>query len=256
MAVLFTHARTATRIDDPGGFLEDGLSSGRFDVPCPEGPDTSAVTVALGATGPLPMAGVYALGLSVPQLVLSGVTALLTVAGLVLLLLGVPVATLVFLVFAVVLGTLTVMSARRRRAGLRALSLAWERGWVRFAPARVGAAGVDRVVRHGPQAGPKEDRGRNQDVRYWYRADVRVYLTDGSDSFTVTTAPFQALPDRDGTALNLRTAPGPVDAAEPEYANGWTVVRYLVGAPEASATVTTNLTDAQLTAALEAAGVR
>ncbi|HJG47103.1 MAG TPA: hypothetical protein K8V62_12115, partial [Corynebacterium variabile] len=60
----------------------------------------------------------------------------------------------------------------------------------------------------------------------------------------------------DGNPHGLHTAPGPLDVSEPEYSNGWTLVRYVAGAPEESATVTTGLTEAQILAALEAAGVR
>ncbi|WP_297009292.1 hypothetical protein [uncultured Corynebacterium sp.] len=256
MPVLFTHARTSTQVDDPGGFLRDGASSGRFDLPSPDGPDDSAVAVSLRSSGAVPTGGIHALGLSTPHLLLVGVTVVLLVLALTCLVAGGPVVALVFTVFALVLGVLTLVSVQRRRVGLRTLDAAWRQGWVRFAPARVGAAWLDRVVRHGPSTGPRGDRGRNQDVRYWFRAGVEIFPTDGTEPFTVTTSPFQVLADRDGKPHGLRTAPGPLDLTEPEYCNGWTVARYIVGSPVESATVTTGLTDTQILAALEAAGIR
>jgi hypothetical protein len=214
------------------------------------------VTEALCATGQVPIAGVYGLGLSLSQLSLAGVAGALAVLALICLVVGAPVVALVFVVFAVFLGGLTAFSAGRRREGLRALDAAWEHGWIRFAPARVGAAWLDHEVRHGPAMGPQGDRGRNQDVRHWYRASVEVFPTDGSDPFTVTSSQFQVLADRDGKPRGLRTSPGPLDVTEPEYSNGWTLVRYIAGAPEESATVTTGLTETQILAALEAAGIR
>lgn len=256
MPVLFEHARATAQVADPGGFLRDGADTGRFDHACPDSPDDPAVTDALRSTGRVPIAGVYALGLSLPQWSLVGVAGGLALLAVICLFAGAPVVALVFVVFAVFLGGLTAFSAGRRREGLLALDAAWRQGWVRFAPARVGAAWLDREVRHGPAMGPRDDRGRNQDVRHWYRAGVEVFPTDGTDPFTVTTSPFQVLADRDGNPHGLHTAPGPLDVSEPEYSNGWTLVRYVAGAPEESATVTTGLTETQILAALEATGVR
>lgn len=255
MPELFEPARTATTVADPGGLLRDGAATGRFDSPAPAGPDTSAVTAALAGAGPMPLAGVHVLGLSTAQLVLGATAGLLVVAALAAFVGWSTPAAVVFLVLAVIVGALTVVSAHRRRESLAPLYAAWQGGWLRFAPARVGAVWLDHSVRHGPPMGPKEDRGRNQDVRHYFRATVDVLPTGGSTPFRFTTAPFQTLADRDGVPHGLRTAPSPVDATEPEYANGWTIVRYVAGAAEQSVTVTTNLTAAQITAGLAAAGV-
>jgi hypothetical protein len=256
MAELFRHARSATTVDDPGGYLRDGAATGHFRTPNPAGPDASAVTTALAGHGPMPLAGVRWLGLSTPQLVIGGVAVILAATGCAALAAGSATTAAVFLVLAVLLAVITGVSARRRRASLAPLYAAWDGDWLRFAPARVGAVWLDHSVRHGPAVGPKEDRGRNQDVRHYFRAGVRVFPTDGSAPFDFTTAPFQALATRDGEPHGLRTAPSPVDAGEPEYANGWTVARYVTGVPEASATLTTNLSTAQIEAALAAADIR
>lgn len=206
----------------------------------------------------MPVAGARLFGLDTVQLVLFACSAGVFLAALLLLGAGSVSGTgvgVALLVIAAVLVSFTVWSARSRRRRLVALARAWQNQWLRFAPARVGAVWVDRHVTHGR----KDARGANQDNRYWFRALVEVYPTDGTPVFTVTTEPFQALANRDGVPHSLHSAPNPVDVFEPEYTNGWTVARYVAGDHDtvtASATVTTNLSLPQVGAALEAAGVQ
>lgn len=258
--MIFTHARSATTLHDPAHAVEQGASSGTFDVPCNLPSDSPAVIDALEGHGTMPVAGTRWFGLSTSQLVLAGVSAALVLAAVILVAVSSGPSDTPGLVTGVVLGliglavgAITAVSARARRRGLMALATAWHNGWLRFAPAEVGAVWVDRTVLHGQ----KRPDGVNQDNRYWYRALVRVHPTDGHAPFTVTTQPFQALGDREGHPHDLRTAPGPLDSFEPEYANGWTIARYVAGDADtcaASATVTTNLSDAQVRAALAASG--
>ncbi|MGO1949732.1 MAG: hypothetical protein ACTH1D_08865 [Mycobacteriaceae bacterium] len=251
--MIFTHARSSLTIDDPAGLVESGYRGGRFASPCELPRDDADVTGALEAHGTVPVSGVRWLGLATPQLVLAGVAAVLVVGGLILT--GISdtpglVAGVVLTVIGAAIVALTVTSARGRRRRMIALAAAWRNGWLRFAPAEVGAVWIDRVVKHGR----KDSRGANQDSRYWYRAEVRVHPTDGTPEFTFTSRAFQALSDDDGVPRDLRTSPNPVDAFEPEYANGWTIVRYVAGEQEDTATVTTNLSEGQIRAALAAAG--
>ncbi len=258
--MIFTHARNSTTLHDPDSALAEGMNSGAFDVPCTLPPDSAAVTDALQHQGTMPISGTRWLGMSTGQLVLVGASAVLLLAGVVLI--GVSsgpsdtpglVTGVVLGVIGLAVGAITAVSVRARHRNLLLLAAAWQNGWLRFAPAEVGAVWVDRTVQHGQK---RHDRV-NQDNRYWYRALVQVHPTDGHAPFTVTTEPFQALGDRDGRPHDLRTAPGPLDSFEPEYANGWTVARYVAGdaaSCAASATVTTNLSDDQVRAALAAAG--
>lgn len=254
--VIFDHARTSGGVHDPGGFLRDGAAAGQFTATNPAGQDSSPLTAALSVHGQLPMPGVRLFGLSTAQLVLGLLSLVLVGSGLAMLCTSAPVAGVLLLLFGLVSGTVTAVSGHRRLTGLRALTQAWSTGWIRFAPARVGAVWHDHDVRHGPAAGPSEDRGRNQEVRHFFRTTLEVVPTDGSPTFRVTTAPFEALATRDGEPRGLRTAPGPLDAGEPEYSNGWTIVRYVDGAHQESATPTTNLSREQIIAGLAAAGIR
>jgi hypothetical protein len=255
---IFTHARSTTAIADPGGLLEEGAATGQFASPCPLPPDDDRITGALRGTGTMPVSGTRLFGLATSQLVLVVSACGVLVVGALLLgagsVSGTGVGLVLLLLGAGILG-FTWTSARGRRRRLLALASAWQNGWLRFAPARVGAVWVDRRVSHG-----KANRqGANQDNRYWFRAVVEVRPTDGTPVFTVVTEPFQALADHEGAPHDLVSAPNPVDAFEPEYTNGWTIARYLAGDQEtrsASATVTTNLSPAQISAALTAAGVR
>lgn len=256
---IFTHARQDMTVHDPVGAIAAGHQQGRFDVDCSLPQDDPAVTGALQAHGTMPVAGVRWLGLATGQLVLAIMSVVMVLLGLVLVAVSsgpseTPgrVAGVVIAVLGAAVGVLTVISARRRRVGMHALANAWQHGWLRFAPAEVGGVWIAREVVHGRE----HPQGVNQDHRYWYCAEVRVHPADGTEPFTFITRPFEALGDRDGNPHDLRTAPGVVDAFEPEYANGWTIVRYIAGDPqdrEASATVTTNLSDDQVRAALEAA---
>ncbi|WP_420098504.1 hypothetical protein [Corynebacterium sp.] len=257
MPRLFTHARNATVIADPGGLVEAGYAAGRFATPCPLPPDDDAVTTALRDNGTMPVAGARFFGLATAQLVLVATALAVVLVSLVLLgagsVSGVGVGIVLLLLGAGILG-FTALSARSRRRRLVALATAWQNGWLHFAPARVGAVWIDRRVTHGRA----NSQGANQDNRYWYRAVVEVHPTDGSEVFTVVTEPFQALANREGVPHDLVSAPNPVDAFEPEYTNGWTIARYLAGTPETmtrSATVTANLSLTQIGAALKAAGV-
>lgn len=255
---IFTHARSATTIADPGGLVEDGYGAGRFSTACPFPSDYEAVTDALSANGTMPVAGARLFGLATAQLVLVACAVAVVLVGVLLLGAGSVSGTgvgVVLILLGAGLAGLSLVTARSRRRRLLALAAAWRNGWLRFAPARVGAVWVDRLVTHGRA----NSQGANQDNRYWFRALLEVHPTDGSPVFTVTTAPFQALADHAGTPHDLVSAPNPVDVFEPEYSNGWTVVRYLAGDHDtvaASSTVTTNLSLNQIGAALRAAGVR
>jgi hypothetical protein len=255
---IFTHARSATAIADPGGLIEDGAATGRFAAPCPLPPDDERVTAALRGSGTMPVSGARLLGLATSQLVLAVAACGVLLVGALLLgagsVSGTGVGVVLLLLGVGILG-FTWTSARGRRRRLLALASAWQNGWLRFAPARVGAVWVDRQVTHGRA----NSQGANQDNRYWFRAVVEVHPTDSTPVFTVVTDPFQALADHEGAPHDLVSAANPVDAFEPECTNGWTVARYLAGDDEtrsASATVTTNLSVAQISAALTAAGVR
>ncbi|OLT50644.1 hypothetical protein BJF89_09305 [Corynebacterium sp. CNJ-954] len=258
MPRIFTHARSATVIADPNDLISTAYEEGRFSTHCPLPPDDAAVTEALRGNGTMPVAGARLFGLATAQLVLVVSACAVALVGLLLLgagsVSGVGVGSVLLVLGAGILA-FTVLSARSRRRRLVALATAWQNGWLRFAPARVGAVWVDRRVTHGRA----NSQGANQDNRYWFRAVVEVHPTDGSPTFTVVTDPFQALANRDGVPHDLVSAPNPVDAFEPEYTNGWTVARYVAGPTEtmaASATVTTNLSSTQIGAALRAAGVR
>lgn len=255
MPTLFTHARNATTIADPGSVIEDGYLGGRFDTPCPLPSGSREFDAALEDNGTMPVAGAGVLGLATSQLVLVISALVVVVVGVLLVSAGTVSGTgvgIVMVLLGVAIAAITWSSARARRRRLLALARAWQNGWLRFAPARIGAVRQDRLVTHGRA----NRQGSNQANHYWYRAVVEVHPTDGTGVFTVDSAPFEALADHGGVPRGLRTAPNPVDALEPEYSNGWTVVRYVAGEPEASATVTTNLSEPQITAALRVAGVQ
>lgn len=258
MPRIFTHARSTAAIADPGNLIEQGHAAGTFAAPCPLPPDDGRVTGALRDAGTMPVSGVRLFGLATAQLVLVVSACVVLLVGVLLVgagsVSGVGVGTVLLLLGVGILG-FTWVSARGRRRKLVALASAWQNGWLRYAPARVGAVWVDRRVTHGRG----NNQGANQDNRYWYRAVVEVHPTDGTPVFTVVTDPFQALANREGVPHDLVSAPNPVDAFEPEYTNGWTIVRYVAGTRETrsgSATVTTNLSLDQISAALSAAGVR
>ncbi len=247
---IFPYARSSALIDDPSGALQAAASSDAFASPCPHPTGSPAVTKALAERGKLPVNSAFG-GLGGGRVILGIVGLVMTLTGVVCALLrftrGAPsiVVALVLLLIGVLLVVVTVYSARQRSRNLHQLGMAWRNGWVRFAPARVGGVWVSSATRHN---GPED---HTHEVRYKFRAIVEVLPTDGGESFTITTAEFSAPADADGQPYDLISAENPLDVLEPEHFNGWTIARYLAHDPHGTATISTDLSAAQIKAAVQ-----
>lgn len=250
---VFTHARTAALIDDPYGALARGAEAGTFAQSCTLPSGSPAITAALESNGRMPVDGLRG-GMATSQVAISIVGLVLVVLGLFLFFVpdgtGAKIAGAFIGFTGALLWTVTVFSARKRIGAVENLATAWQNGWVRFAPARVGGVWISSVSRHGNR---REDR--DTEYRFRYRALVEVYPTDGTEPFRFHSSEFTALADRHGVPLGLKMVEGPLDHFEPEFSNGWTVARWFAGDPE-SATITTDLSVAQIKAALRASAVR
>ncbi|KAB1503658.1 hypothetical protein F7230_00555 [Corynebacterium sp. 320] len=208
------------------GFTEALASHGQLPVPRPvAGVGVGRGLCLLGAAGCVIWA--VAVGL----------------AGNVLLAVAVGVIAVALLA-----GVAVSHRAYRRRVAL--VERAWDNGWVRFAPARVGAVWVSHMSHH------QGTKALDQDTRYYFQARVQVCSAEGEELFQFDSAPFSAPADRNGVPLDLHTAPTPLDLLEPEAFNGWTVARWIDGHEEHTATIATGLTRQQICAGLTHAGVR
>lgn len=244
---IFNYARVSAVIDDPDNAVARGVEMQQFDQPCPYPVGSPAVDAALESNGRMPVAGMRG-GTSTAQVVLFGVSLALIILGVLLLMFGsaAAVAGAVLGLVGVLLFGVAVVSVRKRIRALEQLSMAWRSGWLRFAPARVGGVWISSFSRHGNQRDE-----RDSEVRFRYRALVEVYPTDGSAPFRFHTSEFTAPSSRNGKPVGLNMVEGPLDHFEPEFTNGWTIARWVAG-NEDSATITTDLSIAQIRAALRA----
>lgn len=243
---IFRHGRRAALIDDPDKALAQGVAGGQFAQRCSSPADSPAFIAALESNGRMPVGGMRS-GLSVAQIAiaLTGL-GLCVIGGLIAVAAGRGmVAGIVIAVVGALLLVLAVMSSRKRIKGVENLGAAWRSGWLRFTPARVGGMWIDSVTHHGS---PSDDH--NSDVRYEYRALVEVWPTNGEPRFVFVTSPFSVIGERDGKSRGMEISPEPLDQFEPEFSNGWTVARWVAGNP-ASATITTELSERQIVAALQ-----
>lgn len=208
------------------------------------------VEKALVAAGAMPVSR-DVLGLGVARLIMLIIAGVLAVIGF-----GVALSSSRGTIAGIVVGVLCVMlmgaiflSARRRKFAIQQLTRAWEKGWVQFGPARVGGVWISGQSSHNI-----EDK-RTHEVRYRYRAAVEVLDGDYGPGFRFNSEEFGAPSDRDGQPLGLHMAQSELDVLEPEFFNGWTIARWVVGAEEKSATIATDLSRKQVIAALQAAGI-
>lgn len=252
MVEVFKYGRSSVVIDDPQDGLARGNEAGTFDQRCPLPAGSVAVNAALSDNGRMPIAGNSA-GFSVVQIVVLVVGAAMGAFGAFLATRG----SMQPLVIGAVLGAIGLLmagialySAAKRRSRLRILGKAWGNGWLRFAPVRVGGVWITRVSTHN-------DNGErtNTERRYYYKAMVQAYPTDGTEPFTFRTGEFNAPANWEGRPYNLHMADGPMDVLEPEFTNGWTICRYIAGQPE-TATISTDLSAKQVKAALEVSQIR
>lgn len=247
---LFRYARTSPVIEDPNGALHRGMEGGSFQERCALPQDDPAVVAALESQGRVPVDGMKN-GMANSQAVLCVVAVGLIVLGVAMGVLtnrfGGWLAGGIMAVIGAIILAIDIWSIRRRKQAVANLSEAWHNGWLRFAPAHVGAVWVSSSTRHGNQR-----EQRDADFRYRYRALVEVYPTDGSAPFHMHTEEFDANADRDGIPYGLKMADGPLDFFEPEFSNGWTVARWVAGDPQ-SATITTDLNMDQIKAVLRVA---
>lgn len=262
---IFDHARMHPSFSDPGGLIRKGFAAGLFENPCPEPPDAAEFVAALERSGRMPVSDAQH-GVGPAQGSVIGLGTLAVIAGIAVCWIqvaqgaGIVPTGLIGLVVAV-LGAVVLVSGmatvRRRRQALAALYRAWDTGWIRFAPARVGAVWLHRrhhvVGQESPAAAKKLG---NEDVEFYFKAFVEVFPTNGVAPFSFETEEFRAIADVDANPRGLIAAPSPLDVAEPEFSNGWTVARFLATAPQSSATITTNLSERQIEAALSSPGAR
>lgn len=249
-AKIFDYGRTSPLISDPGNVLAAlPLSEDESHSLTLRGAQTD-VEKALAAHGSMPVSR-DVLGVGVARLIMLIIAGVLAVVGF-----GVAFSSSRGTIAGLVVGIVCVMliaaiffSARRRKLAIQQLSLAWEKGWVQFAPARVGGVWIS-----GQSAHNVEDK-RTNEVRYRYRAAVEVPAGNYGPGFRFDSEEFGAPADRDGQPLGLHMAPSELDVLEPEFFNGWTIARWVVGAEEKSATIATDLSRKQVIAALQAAGI-
>lgn len=252
MVQVFKYGRSSVVIDDPLDGLVRGDQSGTFDQRCTLPAGSVALNAALSNNGRMPVAGNTA-GFSVVQTVVLTIGAVLFGLGGFLAARGGTQALVIGLVIGAIgllMAGVSLYSASKRRSRLRILGKAWGNGWLRFAPARVGGVWVTRVSTHN-------DNGErmNSERRYYYKAMVQAYPTDGTEPFTFRTSEFNAPANWEGRPYNLHMADGPMDVLEPEFTNGWTICRYIAGQPE-TATISTDLSAKQVKAALEVSQIR
>ena len=253
---LFNYARSSVTIHDPDQALARGAESGQFDTRNPRQTTSASLLAALESNGRMPIAG-SARGFSVPQVVCAVVGAVLVLGAIALILatraMGGIIAGGILGLIGVLVLALAAVSMSRRRKNMEKIAAAWNNGWLCFAPARVGGVWISGVTRHSGRRDDEHSRGRDNDIRFRYRAVVRVYPTDGSPEFEFVSEEFSAPASRRGQPVNLKMMEGPLDHFEPEFSNGWTIARWVAGNPE-SATVTTDLSQAQVRAGLRASG--
>ncbi len=246
---IFKHARTAPLIDDPNGTIARLIDDGSFEQACTLPAGSPATIAALESNGRMPVDGLRS-GMAASQVVVSAVGLGFIALGVVLIVFaqgtGASVAGVIIGLIGALLCGVMVISVRKRVSTVAELSKAWDNGWLRFAPARVGGVWISGVTCHGNQ---REDR--DTEYRFRYRALVEVYPTDGTAPFRFHSSEFTALADRHGRPMGLKMVEGPLDHFEPEFSNGWTIARWIAGDSD-SATITTDLSLAQIKAALAA----
>ncbi|WP_295641941.1 hypothetical protein [uncultured Corynebacterium sp.] len=248
---IFPYARTSATIDDPSGALQNSIQNGAFEKPCPHPAGSPGLVQALEHNGRLPVNSAFG-GLGGGRIVLGAVAIGLILAGFFFgffsITRGGPsiVVPIVLLFIGGVLGAVAAYSVRLRSRRLHQLGVAWRNGWVRFAPARVGGVWISSASQHN------NSDDYTHEVRYNFRAIVEVLPNDGGEKFTFVSSEFSAPADADGKPYKLHRAENPLDVLEPEHFNGWTIARYLAHDPAGTATISTDLSAAQVKAGVEA----
>lgn len=252
---IFPYARISAVIDDPSGALESAGQTGAFELPCQHPSGSPAIIRALQNNGKLPVNSAFG-GLGGGRVILAIVSLAMVAIGFMCAAFrftrGAPsiIIAIVLIFIGGLLAAVTVYSVRVRRRNLYQLGLAWRNGWVRFAPARVGGVWISGATEHN------RSEDHTHEVRFRYRAIAEVLPDDGNDPFTITTAEFSAPADSLGRPYGLILADNPLDVLEPEQFNGWTVARYLAHDPQNTATICTDLSSAQIKAAIDVASGR